>query len=113
MGRGTTCEGLHKHDNNNNKKIEYVLIRFGCPKIFMSDCGTHFLNETINLLTEEFHVHHQKSMPYHLHVNGTVEAFNKILESMLTKVCNAQRNDWDVHVPAVFWASSMTYKKLT
>lgn len=34
--------------------FEYVLTRFGCLKVLMSDCGTHFLNATINTLTEEF-----------------------------------------------------------
>lgn len=34
--------------------FENVLTRLGCPKIFMSDRGTHFLNERINALTEEF-----------------------------------------------------------
>ena len=56
----------------------------------MSDRGTHFLNETISLITEEFQVYHQKSTPYHPHAKETVEAFNKVLENFLTKVCNAQ-----------------------
>jgi len=34
--------------------FEHVLTRFGCPRILMSDHGKHFLNETINALTEEF-----------------------------------------------------------
>lgn len=34
--------------------FEYALTRFGCPKVFMSDHSTHFLNETISALTEEF-----------------------------------------------------------
>ena len=59
--------------------FEFVLKRFGCPKILMSDGDTHFLNETISVLLEEFQVYHQKSMSYHPQENGIVEAFNKIL----------------------------------
>jgi len=42
-----------------------------------------------------------------------IEAFNKILENMLTKVFNAQRNDWYVRVPTRLWAYMMTWKKMT
>lgn len=45
--------------------FEYILSWFGCPKILMNDRGSHFLNETIKALTEEFRMHHQKSTLYH------------------------------------------------
>ena len=68
--------------------FEHILTRFRCSKILMSDRGTHFIYETIRVLTEEFRIHHAKSTPYHPQENGMVEAFNKILEQALTKICN-------------------------
>jgi hypothetical protein len=42
-----------------------IITRFGRPKILMSDKGTHFINKTVEALTDEFVVHHQKNTPYH------------------------------------------------
>jgi transposase InsO family protein len=93
--------------------FEQVITRFGCPRILMSDPGTHFINIIISTITEDFEVHHQKSTPYHPQENGTMEAFNKILENPLTKICNVNRENWDLKVPAVLWVYRTTCKKLT
>jgi transposase InsO family protein len=81
-----------------------IITRFRCPKLLMSDQGTHFINKNVEALTEEFAVHHQKSTPYHPQENVTVEAFNKIFETTLTKICSVNRDDWDLRVPKILWA---------
>ena len=70
----------------------------------MSDQGTHFITSTIFTLIEELTIHHQTSTPYHPQTNGTIVAFNKVLDNALRKVCNVTRDNWDEHVPIVLWA---------
>jgi transposase InsO family protein len=90
-----------------------IITNIACPKILMSDQGTNFLNKTIESLTKEFVVHHQKSTLYHPQGNGTVEEFKKILEITLTKIFSVNQDEWDLRVPTVSWAYRTTCKKLT
>ena len=93
--------------------LEHILTSFGFPKILMSDRGTNYFNESIEVLTEEFHIHQVKSTLYHPQAYGTVQDSIKILENALTKICNDDQSDWDVYIPSMLWAYRTTSKKLT
>ena len=49
---------------------EEIFTRYGLPIEIVSDRGTHFINEVIEYLLEEFMLIHKKLAPYHLHANG-------------------------------------------
>ena len=93
--------------------FENVLTRLNCPKILLRDQGMHFVNKMIDEIIVEFQIQHKKTTPYHPQANGMVEAFNKIMENALNKVCNVRRDDWDQKVSTVLWAYCTTCKQLT
>jgi hypothetical protein len=43
--------------------FKQVITRFGCPRVLMSNQGTHFINSTIHVMLEEFEVYYQISTP--------------------------------------------------
>lgn len=84
--------------------FENIISRFGCPRSLISNQGTHFINETVTSLLQNFLIQHHKRIPYHPQANGTVGAFNKTLKKGLYKVCSENWDDWDKRVPATLWA---------
>ena len=96
----TTAKFLYKH----------VFTRYGLPIEIVSDRGTHFLNEVIEHLLEEFMVIHKKSAPYHPQANGQAESTNKILCTVLTKIVSQTKTDWEQKLHAALWAYRVAYK---
>ena len=90
-----------------------MITRFGCPVTLISDQGTHFINRIIKTLMDQFQIDHRRSTTYHPQLNGAIESFNKTLTKGLTKICNADKDNWDEKIPAVLWAYRTTYKRST
>lgn len=49
-------------------------------------------------------IQHHKRNPYHTQENNIFEAFNKILEKDLTKICSISWDNWDEQVPTTLWS---------
>src|SRR5436853_697372 len=86
---------------------EVIICRHGCPKIILSDRGTHFRNKLVEELCEKFEIKHKLSAPYHPQTNGLVERFNRTLCESLAKV-SEKENQWDEHIEQVLFAYRTT-----
>lgn len=78
--------------------------------MIVGDRGIHFINKVVQYLLEEFMILHKKSAPYHPQGNGQAESTNKILCTMLTKVIENSRMDWELKLQLALWAYHVAYK---
>jgi len=83
---------------------EEIVCRHGCPKVLLTDRGTHFVNELLDSLCKKLGVKHILSSAYHPQTNGLVERFNRTLCEALAKYANTKKNDWDLYIPSVLFA---------
>ena len=92
---------------------ESILTRFRCPLHLVSDQGSHFLNGTIQVLTEHFLLRHTTSTTYYPQSNGQAESTNKVIVTMLQKLVNDNRTDWDIQLYTVLFSYRTAYKVAT
>ena len=90
-----------------------IITRFGCPVELVSDQGSHLLNEAIQILVDQFLITHRNSTSYYPQGNGQAESTNKVIGTLLTKLVNETRTDWDEHLPTVLFAYRTAYKVTT
>ena len=92
---------------------EHIITRFGCPKELVSDRGSHFINSTIQALTEKYQIKHRKTTPYHPRANGQTEKTNGLLCKIIMKTISKSRTNWDEKLFAALWAYRTAYKVTT
>ena len=92
---------------------EQIITRYGIPIQLTSDCGGHFVNHIIRVLTTDFKIYHSLSSPYYPRANGQAEATNKILVGVIYKSCAVEGEDWEEKLPSALWAYRTSYKVTT
>ena len=87
--------------------------KFGIPSVILSDRGTHFQNKLMENLQYLIGYNHIFSTPYHPQTNGIAERFNATFVTQISKLQNAQHNNWDEYLQAVVFAYSTGVHKST
>ena len=81
-----------------------MFTRLGFPSEILTDLGSQFTSEVMQVVSRLLSIRMLKTTPYHPICNGLVEKFNGTLKSMLRKVCAEKPKDWDRYIPALLFA---------
>ena len=81
-----------------------VFSRFGFAQEILSDQGTEFMSELMQIFLHDFGINHIRTSPYHPQSNGACERFNGTLKSMLRSLMDRFPDSWDMALPWVLFA---------
>ncbi len=93
---------------------ENIITKFGCLSHLARDQGSHFINDTIEILTIEFMITHHRSTTYYWwRVLDKLNQLTRPLSRFSPKLVNVDFTNWDVMLLMMLWAYQMTYKEIT
>ena len=94
------------------KLIEKNLIcRYEIPYHILTDNGIQFQAEIAELL-QRYGIEHHKSSPYRPQANGAVEAANKNVKRILSKMVKTYKK-WSEYLPFALWGYRTTTSTAT
>lgn len=88
--------------------VTEVFCRFGVPSVIHSDQGREFESELFSRLCELLGIEKIRTCPYRPQSDGLVERTNRTSIQMLSIFVNANRDDWDDHLPYLLMAYRAT-----
>ncbi|GKV10993.1 hypothetical protein SLEP1_g22282 [Rubroshorea leprosula] len=92
---------------------EHIICHFGIPYKIVSGNGTPFVNQHVRKLLDTYKIKHWKSTPYYPKGNGQVEATNKSLLRILSKMVYEYEGGWSIHLQDTLWAHRTSSKTAT
>jgi hypothetical protein len=76
-----------------------VFTRYGFPVEILSDQGTDFMSELMQIFMHDFCISHIHCSAWHPETNGACEKFNGVLKNMLRALGDKFLEDWDLALP--------------
>ena len=89
---------------------QVIFPRYGCPRVIISDGGSHFTCRKTEMLLKKYHVQHRISLAYHPQTSGQVEVTNRQIKFILETTVSRSRKDWSQKLPDALWAYRTAYK---
>ena len=90
------------------KLCEEVFPRHGYPQTLLSDRGTEFVSEVINLLSKKLGICRIKTLPYTPHQNAKSERVHRVLNDIIAKNVAIDQSDWPKYLPTALQAIRTT-----
>ncbi|KAM1804283.1 hypothetical protein ACFX12_030165 [Malus domestica] len=87
-----------------------IFSRFGMPRVFIRDGGSHFCNRTIEALFKKYNVKHRVFTPYHPQTSGQAKVSNREIKQILEKTVGLNRKDLSLCLDDALWAYRTAYK---
>ena len=87
-----------------------IFTRFGVPRAFITDGGSHFCNKNLEKVLKKFGVNHRIATPYHPQTSGQAELVNREIKKILERNVNLSRKDWSRKLDDALWAYRTAYK---
>jgi len=86
------------------KALISVFTMFGFPREILSDCGSDFMSDLMQVFLHECGVVQIKTSPYHPQTNGCCERFHRTLKDMLKAVVETFPGSWDDILPWILFS---------
>nr|GEZ30207.1 reverse transcriptase domain-containing protein [Tanacetum cinerariifolium] len=110
LSKWVKAKVLPTNDARVVKFLKSLFSRFGTPKAFISDRGTHFCNDQFSRVMAKYGVTHRLSTAYHPQTSGQVEVTNRGLKRILETTVGENRSSWSDKLKDALWAFRTAFK---
>ena len=111
----TKCvEAVHTKSGDSETSLKMlkgvIFPRFGVPRYFMTDGGSHFIHGAFRKTLAKYDVNHRIASAFHPQKSGQVELSNREIKSILQKTINKSRKNYARKLNDALWAHRTSYK---
>lgn len=75
--------------------VRHIILKFGCPKIVLTDQGQNFLSQLFKDVCKLLRIHKIQTTSYRPQSNGSLERSHRNLTEYLRAYINKSQDDWD------------------